>query len=119
MQDSLPFGGDYDQTLPMHLDGDELPATIGILLKNEGVDRDRVEETFVQDESGNPEDLQNSEDVKEKVKEIQPIAEKASDTKVSWICFWFRYFICLCGLHRYVKCLIKLCVCVKLSQGFI
>eukprot|EP00438_Fugacium_kawagutii_P032050 Skav228643 [mRNA] locus=scaffold5539:31121:34175:- [translate_table: standard] len=50
VQDSLPYGGDCDQTLPMHLPGDELPASIGILLKNEDVDLDKLEQAFVQDE---------------------------------------------------------------------
>lgn len=102
VQDSLPYGGDCDQTLPMHLDGDELPASVGILLKNEDVDLDKIEKAFVQDDSGNPEDPKDSEDPKDKVKEIQPIAEKASDTKVPRICFWFNYLNCLCGLCWYL-----------------
>ena len=40
VEDSLPLAGDCDQTLPMHMDGDEIPSSVGILLERECEEHD-------------------------------------------------------------------------------
>ena len=40
VEDSPPLAGDCDQTLPMHMDGDEIPSSVGVLLERESEEHD-------------------------------------------------------------------------------